>query len=428
MGSDQLIIALILLYRTEVFFIDNSTTNFNNNEILKYALDNGMIDISVIKMQIDMNKRKKYLEMHKYDIWKGSDNKYHTYLPNEEKGRVPRKRNTRNELEDVIVEFYKSLEHEPTFEKVFYQWISEKLEINEIGKGTYDRYENDFKRFFGESDLLNAKIKDVDEECLELFIRKTISEKLLSNKAYANLRTLIIGTFKYAKRKKYTNLSISTFFKDLDLSRKAFSKKIKTKESQVFSEDEIPILINWLQEHPSIANYGIILCFQSGIRTGELAGLKFSDLKGNILHVQRQEVKYKGGDDNKCIHEVVNYTKTESGDRYIILPKSALETIQLIRRKNPFGEYMMQMGNKRIYTNTFNNHLYKACDSCGIPRRSMHKIRKTYGTTLIDSNTDESLIMSQMGHSDISTTKKYYYYSNKNSKHNIDQIEKAINI
>lgn len=38
----------------------------------------------------------------------------------------------------------------------------------------------------------------------------------------------------------------------------------------------------------------------------------------------------------------------------------------------------------------------------------MHKIRKTYGTTLIDNNVDDALVAEMMGHKDISTTKKYY--------------------
>ncbi|MEE0649941.1 tyrosine-type recombinase/integrase [[Clostridium] scindens] len=46
----------------------------------------------------------------------------------------------------------------------------------------------------------------------------------------------------------------------------------------------------------------------------------------------------------------------------------------------------------------------------------MHKIRKTYGKTLIDSDVDEGFITEQMGHSDISTTKKLYYFINKTTK------------
>lgn len=402
--------------------------NLSESEILKYAMQNGIIDMDTIQMKIEMNERKKYLEMHQFSIWHGKDELWHTYLPDEEKGRIHKKRKTKKEIEDVIVAYYKSIEQEPYFNKVFYLWLDEKLELGEICKGTYDKYENDFKRFFLKSELYDRKISHITEDDLERFIRKTIAEKSLTTKAYANLRTIVIGIFKYSKKKKYTDISISTFFKDLDISRRAFAKKVKDKESQVFLEDEIPIITKWLREHPTVENLGVLLTFQTGIRVGELSGLKFSDVKGKVIHIQRMEIKYKGGAKNKCTHEIVDYTKTDAGNRHVIVPESALETIEMIRQLNPKHEYMMMSGNRKIWTCTFNDRIYKACAACGIQKKSMHKIRKTYGTTLIDSDTDESLIMAQMGHTDISTTKKYYYYSNKNSKHNMEQIERAIKI
>ena len=54
-------------------------------------------------------------------------------------------------------------------------------------------------------------------------------------------------------------------------------------------------------------------------------------------------------------------------------------------------------------------------------------IRSTYGTTLLDEHVDESLIMEQ-GHSDIVTTRAFYYYSYKAQKTKEAQIEKAISI
>lgn len=399
----------------------------HNDEILQFALENDMLDLDTIKMEIEMNERRKYLEMHQYSIWLGKDSLWHTYLPDEEKGRVPKKRKTKKEIEDLVVAFYKVIEEEPDLHTVFYMWLNEKLEFGEIKKGTYDRYENDFKRFFYESELSKKKVNKITEEELEAFIRKSIVEKALSSKAYANLRTLILGVFKYSKKKKYTKISISTFFRDLDIPRRAFTRNMKDKDSQVFLEDEIPIISEWLRSNPTIENLGVLLAFQTGIRVGELSGLKFSDVKGRTIHVQRTEIHYKGGEQNKCIHEIVNYTKTEAGNRSVLIPSAALETIEMIRKLNPNNEYMMMSGKRKILTSTFNDRLYRACKKCGIQKKSMHKIRKTYGTTLIDSNTDESLIMAQMGHVDIATTKKYYYYSNKNSKHNLEQIEKAIN-
>ena len=155
-------------------------------------------------------------------------------------------------------------------------------------------------------------------------------------------------------------------------------------------------------------------------------GLKYSDIVGKVVHIQRQEIKYKDINTNKNVREIVDYVKSEAGNRYLILPPQALETIANIKKLNPFGEYMMMSDNKRINAQSFNDYLYKACDGCGLPKRSMHKIRKTYGTTLIDSGAEDSLIMSQMGHSDINTTRKYYYYSNKSLEYNEKQIENAI--
>lgn len=56
----------------------------NNEELLKYAVDNGMIDLSCVQEQIEMNKRKELLEKHPYKIWEGKDGKWYTYLPDGE--------------------------------------------------------------------------------------------------------------------------------------------------------------------------------------------------------------------------------------------------------------------------------------------------------------------------------------------------------
>ena len=45
---------------------------------------------------------------------------------------------------------------------------------------------------------------------------------------------------------------------------------------------------------------------------------------------------------------------------------------------------------------------------------------------LLDSNVDESIVAEQMGHENISTTRKYYYYSNKIEDKKREQVTKAI--
>lgn len=395
-------------------------------ELLKFALDNGIIVRTTIEKQIEEMQRKEYLQMHNQKIWKAEDGRYKTYLECKD-GRRLITSSSEEGIQNKIINHYKEKVESPTLEDVFNEWHNERLKYNEISKGTYDKYVNDYKRFFGESGIRNHKIKCISEDELDIFIRATIAEKELTQKAYANFRTIVRGIFKYAKRKKYTDLSISTFFQDLDLSKRMFRRVKVDPKSQVFQESEIPKLIEWLNHNPRVSNFGIILALQTGVRTGELAALKFSDVEGNMLHIQRQEIKYKGSEKGKLIHEIVDNCKTEAGDRYIYLTDSALMTIQKIRFMNPNGEYMMTENGKRVNTNVFNGRLKLACEKLGIPPRTMHKLRKTYGTTLIDNGVDESLIMSQMGHKDISTTRKYYYYANKDKETEREQIQNAIN-
>ena len=400
----------------------------DTEELLNFMQTNGIISLDDIRIQIENMKREELLKKHCFDIWQGKNGKWYTYLPDEEKGRVQKSRTTQKALKDLIVEFYKEVEFNPFIEEVYKRWISEKMEYNEICQGTYDRYECDYKKYFTDSKISQKKIKAITEEDIELFIRATIAKFNLTRKGYSNLRTLILGIFKYAKKRDLTKLSITNFMGDFELSKNVFKKNVKAKETQVYLEDEIPLITNYLKEHPTIEHLGILLAFQTGVRVGELASLKPSDKKENSIHIQRTEIKYKDPVTNKTVHDVKEFPKTECGDRYVIITDSANDTLDKILALNPDGNYLFEKNGRRIYGSSFNKRLMYVCKELGIIGKSMHKIRKTYGTTLIDANVDESLIMEQMGHKDISTTKKFYYFSNKNEKSKAIQIKRAISI
>ena len=396
----------------------------NDYDVLRSAEALGIIDLQSIQLQIDMYEKKKYLEMHTNSVWQGKNGYWYTTLPaTEEHGRKMVRRLNKEDLEEVIVDHYRGKIKNPTIRTIFEEWITEKKQWEEINQTTVDRYKGDFERFFGDTSFPNLKIDIVTEDYLESLIKNNIVQKQLTSKGYSNMKTILIGIMKYAKRKKYTYFSVSAFFGDLQISKKAFRRPEKKK--QVFTEEEAEMVIEWLKEHPSVANYGILLVFQTGLREGELAALKYEDVDGCILNVRRQEVRYKD-ENGVMINEVVPYAKTEAGERGVILTDNALETIKKIRRLNPFGEYMMMQDGKKIHKISFNDYLYKACDALGIERRSMHKIRKTYGTMLIDSGADDSTVMEQMGHSDIATTRKFYYFSNKSQAEKIEQVKRAI--
>lgn len=391
---------------------------------MQFIIQSGIINFNDVQNNMEDMKKKELLAKHPYKIWQGKDGEWYTYLPRQGNGRVLKKRKSKSDLENIIINYYKE-QREILLCDIFQEWSSQKLEYGEIQKQTYDRYKTDFHRFFDKSDIAEKDIRKITEDDLELFIRETIRRKGLSNKAYGGLRLLIIGIFKYAKKKKLTEISITQFMGDLDLPKKCFSKKAIKDEESVFTDSEVEKISAYIKENVSLINYGILLAFQTGVRVGELCTLKYSDIKGNKLCIRRTEVRYRGKD-GKYVFEVRESPKTEAGNRDIILNSDAQRTLKAIRKLNPFGEYMFMSDGKRIKEKAFSVKIVKICRYVGIKERSMHKARKTYATKLINGGVDESLVVKQMGHTSIDCTKNHYYFNNKSDEDAAKQIEKAI--
>lgn len=395
---------------------------------MQYAIKNDIIDLSFVQEQIALSKRKELLEKHPFRIWEGRNGSWYTYLPGENSKRILKKRSTKQSIEDFVCDYWKEKTENPTIHEIFNLWISKKLKYKEIQKGSADRYETDFTRFFVESEFSKRHIKQVTEDDIENFVRTQIAEHELTAKTYSGLRIIIKGIFQYAKKQKWTTISISEFFADLDISRNTFKKKIKDVDNEVLAEDEIPKIVNYLKADPTVWNLGVLLALQTGLRVGELAALKRDDWCGDILKIRRHEVRFKNADGKNCIG-VEEFAKTEAGVRNVILSDGGKETLTRLVSRNPNEIYLFENSSgKRIRGNTFNKRLDTVLKKLNMPHRSIHKLRKTYCTMLIDAGCEDSIIMNQLGHASIETSRKYYYFCNRTKQHQMDQVRKAINI
>lgn len=398
--------------------------SLSEKQILNFALENGIIDIGAIQKKIEMNERKRYLDMHESKIWKGADGRFRTYLICDGNRKTIAKKR-KEDVEDAIIEHYKKSETEPTIKDVFYLWTEKKIQFGEMQRQTFDRYQRDFKRFFENSKISERKIKYVTEDELEEYIRKTIHDLGLSAKAWGNLRTLINGMFKYARKKGYTQIQISNFMGELELSKKIFSKKEKSEFEEVFTAEELDKLISYLKSNPNMNHLGILMAAYTGMRVGEIAGLKAEDIYDDYIYVHRTQIRYKD-DNGKEVYEIRDCPKTEAGVRKVVISDSLIPVIKQLRIKSFGNEYLFFEKGKIKTIHCFTMALYAACDKVGIPRRSMHVLRKTYATRLINAGVDEAVIINLMGHTEIETTRNYYYYNDKLIPQIKDKLNSAI--
>lgn len=368
-----------------------------------------------------MKKRKEYLDRHNHKIWKGKDGRYYTYFDDRSAKRGIRKkgRTLLKDLKDDIVQHYYEEEQEPTFEQVFYMWNNKRLEFNEIKKGTFDKLENDYHRFFVKNKwkCRKQKIKNITEDDLILLIESRIKDLNLTAKAYSNMRTIILGVYKFAKRKKFIkDFSITHFFGDLELSKSIFTKKAKLDAEQVFDEDETDLLIKYLSKNVTLSNYAILLGLVTGLTVGEVAALEPTDISKNGVTVNKMEESFKDPDTKKSVTIIRDFPKNGNRVRTVLVPLEfsyVLETLSELSGEKYLFEYR---DGRRVRANNHNKKLREACKALGIRHRSWHKLRKTYGSALIDSGASDSTIESQMGHYDIRTTKEFYYRSRKSKE------------
>jgi len=384
-----------------------SNISMSDAELLKFAIENGILNKELVQQQIEMQKREEMLNKHPYKIYQGNDKNWYTYLPNEN-GRKKIKANSEDKIKEKVFNFWLEQECNPNVKEVFRSWITKKVEREEISRATYDRYCLDFEKYF--KTIQTVRIKEIDESYLEDFMRDCISDFKMTSKCFSNFRTLIYGIFKYAKRKKYINFSISYAVQDMEISARAFKKVVKRSYEQVYLPQEKRDMEEYLMNNLDIINLGLLFMFKTGVRIGELATLKIGDIDDYTVAINATETRYK--DESEKVHyDIKEFPKSEAGLRYAILPEKYKWIIDKILELNPNGEYLFEKNGNRVKTYTFRRRLGHICSNkLNMKPKSPHKVRKTYGTILIDGRVKESTILDTMGHTDINCTKGHYYF------------------
>lgn len=130
---------------------------------------------------------------------------------------------------------------------------------------------------------------------LDEWAHKLVKEKCMTKTCYFNMSLIIRQALLYAVEKKLISCSP---FANVKIETKLFAKAQKKEDStQVFQGKEVDLMIEEAmsdyEEKGSLAALAIVFSFQTGVRLGELVALRFSDIQGNYLHVQRMEVKYQ---------------------------------------------------------------------------------------------------------------------------------------
>ena len=383
---------------------------FSQKEMLQFAIENGILDESTIQKKMEMNERKKFLNKHPYAIWEGKDGKWYTYLPDKGKTRKQVKRSAKSDLENVVIDYWKDELENPTINEVFEEWNDRRLELKKISVATHNRNQQFYERHYGE--FGKRKIKSLCWEDFEEFLEEQIPKYNLTSKAFSGLKGITKGFLKRARKRKLVDFDVVTCMNELEVSEVEFRKTVKEDNQEVYNEEEFSQIVNYLENNLDLHNMGILLLFVTGMRVGELVTIKPTDIKENTIVIRRTETRMRKN--GSSVYEVKEFPKTKAGARMIVVPNDYTWLLKKLLHQNPFGEYVFETNDgKRFTSNCIRSRLRTVNKNLGIVQKSPHKIRKTYGSILLDNKIDNKLITDVMGHTSIICTENHYHRNRK---------------
>lgn len=380
-------------------------------ENLQYALDNNIIDLAYMQEQIKMKKRQKYLEQHEFKIWKGNDDKYRTYLPDEKKGRRLLKRSNKSDIEDEIVNYYKLLEEKSqiTFQKMYWKW--RKVQDELVYENTTCKYDTDYIRFFKDTDFEKTVMEKLNEEDIKVFLCSTIKRKTLNKKAAKTLFGYINNVVKSARVNKIIVdnpmefLEAKQFYKYCTEVKKPIEKKI-------VSDKEMHLLYEQFnrdyQEQPEyIPTYAVEFATLTGFRVAEISALKWDSITDEYIIVDKSE-KYN----RKTKEYYIDKTKNQKERIFPLTTeiKDLLNRVKKAEMKSGYiCEWVFANENGRIHAPIISSCTKNKCRQVGITEKGIHAYRKTVNSKMRCNGVSSVVAASLLGHSQ-EVNEEYYTF------------------
>ena len=203
---------------------------------------------------------------------------------------------------------------------------------------------------------------------------------------------------------------------DVGLSRRLTFPKESFQEVDVFTIEETKAILDAAKTEPINIRLLIELALFTGMRRGEIVGLKWSDINFDkqCLSVKRSIYKPKG---EKSIEKE---PKSHSSFRTIAIPNQLCETLKEYKKSQEqyslslatwqnidyiFTDDSGSVMNPQTPTKQFSHFL----DRHNIRHLKFHCLRHTSATILLSSGCDIKTVSARLGHSSIDTTNIYIH-------------------
>jgi site-specific recombinase XerD len=179
---------------------------------------------------------------------------------------------------------------------------------------------------------------------------------------------------------------------------------------EVLSEEEVRRIFDSVEnlKHKTI----LMLTYSAGLRVGEVVRLRLSDLdeERKLIHLH----KAKG-----------------AKDRYTVLSPAFLSILAEYLQEYRPKEFLFEgHDRRRHYSERSVQHIFeRAVAKAGIAKKvSVHTLRHSFATHLLEAGTDLRYIQELLGHSSSKTTEIYTHVSKRSIEKIVSPLDRVIQI
>lgn len=341
------------------------------------------------------------------NIYKRKDGRFEGRVPvgYQDNGKIKYKSvyaRTLSEVKEKMSEVYSIRHNQPvsaiklTVREAAEQWLSSaKLRVKE---SSYVNYANVVNKhilpILGGEDMQNLTTSRLNDFIHHKLNHGRLNGKGgLSAKSVRDIMTVYRSIEAYAAREYGVRETRFTM------------PKIEKKQTDILTIVERKSLEFYLLHNQNKTNIAVLLCLFTGLRVGELCGLKWEDIDFDnaVLSVKRTVQRVSKNGKSQVI---IGTPKSKSSVRTVPIPAFVLDILRGYRNCGDF--YIITGKGKPTEPRTMQNRFKAILKNCGIRSVNFHILRHTYATICIEKGFDPKTLSELLGHADAAITLNRY--------------------
>ena len=337
------------------------------------------------------------------------------------------------EAEKIEVDFKRNLITDSKKIKLS-EVCEEYLDHHSMAESTKAWYQGLFKRIIPE--IGHIYVQDLTPRDIRKFYKTLTEEKALTSRSRTGK---LSGTYRLHYHRALSavlSFAVKSQYISVNPMQAIDAPNADTPEAEFFEEKDIAALMDVLENYPDSmwAAFFTMELFTS-CRPGEIIGLNWSDLDGNILRIRAGANRIDG----KTVRTAK--PKTKASERTIVLPADVMQPlkkwkIEQLESKLKIGNCWPEESKDAMFTGPEGNRLdlssptqkwRKIQKKFALKDVPLYSYRHTGASLLIAAGCDVKEVSARLGHSRASTTlDKYTHLFEKASQHTTDVMAGAI--